>query len=81
MCAHRTYLEDVGTEFHVQGLELDWACVTWDANFRHTVASVGAEMTDRPPKKRPNRRHTSLKTMAASPELFSRFLFKRRSSP
>lgn len=28
------YLEDVATEFDVQGLELDWACVTWDANFR-----------------------------------------------
>lgn len=27
------YLEDVATEFHVQGLELDWACVTWDADF------------------------------------------------
>ncbi len=31
------YLEDVATEFHVQGLELDWACVTWDADFRYTV--------------------------------------------
>jgi hypothetical protein len=30
------YLEDVATEFHVQGLELDWACVAWDADFRHT---------------------------------------------
>jgi len=30
------YLEDVVTEFQVQGLELDWACVTWDADFRHT---------------------------------------------
>lgn len=29
------YCEDVATEFHVQGLELDWACVTWDADFRH----------------------------------------------
>jgi hypothetical protein len=29
------YLEDVVTEFQVQGLELDWACVTWDADFRH----------------------------------------------
>jgi hypothetical protein len=28
------YLEDAATEFHVQGLELDWACVTWDADFR-----------------------------------------------
>ena len=32
------YLEDVATEFHVQGLELDWACVTWDADFRHRTA-------------------------------------------
>ncbi len=31
------YLEDVVTEFQVQGLELDWSCVTWDADFRHTV--------------------------------------------
>lgn len=30
------YLEDVATEFQVQGLELDWTCVTWDADFRHT---------------------------------------------
>ncbi|TNF58875.1 MAG: DUF2075 domain-containing protein [Burkholderiales bacterium] len=32
------YLEDVATEFHVQGLELDWACVVWDADLR-----VGAD--------------------------------------
>jgi len=31
------YLEDVATEFHVQGLELDWACVTWDADFRYSI--------------------------------------------
>lgn len=30
------YLEDVATEFHVQGLELDWALVCWDLNFRRT---------------------------------------------
>lgn len=30
------YLEDVATEFHVQGLELDWVCVVWDADFRFT---------------------------------------------
>lgn len=29
------YLEDVATEFHVQGLELDWVCVVWDADFRY----------------------------------------------
>jgi len=29
------YLEDVATEFHVQGLELDWACLVWDADFRY----------------------------------------------
>lgn len=28
------YLEDVATEFHVQGLELDWTCMAWDADFR-----------------------------------------------
>jgi len=28
------YLEDVATEFHVQGLELDWACITWDGDLR-----------------------------------------------
>jgi hypothetical protein len=29
------YLEDVATEFHVQGLELDWVGVVWDGDFRH----------------------------------------------
>ena len=29
------YLEDVATEFQVQGLELDWVGVVWDADFRH----------------------------------------------
>ena len=28
------YLEDAATEFQVQGLELDWVCVTWDADMR-----------------------------------------------
>lgn len=31
------YLEDVATEFQVQGLELDWACVTWDGDFRYSA--------------------------------------------
>ena len=30
------YLEDVVTEFDVQGLEVDWSCVVWDADFRYT---------------------------------------------
>lgn len=30
------YLEDVSTEFQVQGLELDWTCVVWDGDLRHT---------------------------------------------
>lgn len=30
------YLEDVATEFDVQGLELDWVCVAWDADFRYS---------------------------------------------
>ena len=33
------YLEDVATEFSIQGLELDWACVTWDADFRYGSAN------------------------------------------
>jgi len=28
------YLEDAATEFNVQGLGLDWACVTWDGELR-----------------------------------------------
>lgn len=32
------YLEDAATEYRVQGLELDWACVTWDADFRRVRA-------------------------------------------
>jgi len=30
------YMEDVATEFQVQGLELDWACITWDGDFRYS---------------------------------------------
>mgnify|MGYP001138270267 CR=1 FL=1 len=29
------YLEDCATEFDVQGLELDWSIVAWDADFRY----------------------------------------------
>jgi hypothetical protein len=32
------YLEDAATEFDVQGLELDWACVVWDGDFRFSPA-------------------------------------------
>jgi DUF2075 family protein len=32
------YLEDAATEFQVQGLELDWTCVSWDADLRFTGA-------------------------------------------
>ena len=28
------YLEDAATEYQIQGLELDWVCVTWDADLR-----------------------------------------------
>ena len=31
------YLEDVATEFSIQGLELDWCCITWDADFRYSA--------------------------------------------
>lgn len=28
------YLEDLATEFQIQGLELDWTCVAWDGDLR-----------------------------------------------
>lgn len=28
------YLEDAATEYQIQGLELDWVCMTWDADLR-----------------------------------------------
>ena len=31
------YLEDVATEFQIQGLEIDWACVTWDGDLRRNA--------------------------------------------
>jgi DUF2075 family protein len=31
-------LEDVATEFGIQGLELDWTCVCWGADFRYNKA-------------------------------------------
>jgi hypothetical protein len=33
------FLEDVATEFDIQGLELDWTCVAWDADLRHNGTS------------------------------------------
>ena len=35
------YLEDVATEFDVQGLELDWVCMAWDADFRYDNENWG----------------------------------------
>jgi DUF2075 family protein len=32
------YMEDVATEFQIQGLELDWACVVWDGDFRYSTS-------------------------------------------
>jgi hypothetical protein len=32
------YMEDAATEFQVQGLELDWVCMTWDADLRFDKA-------------------------------------------
>jgi hypothetical protein len=37
------YLEDVATEFDIQGLEIDWACIAWGANFYYN----GSEWTYR----------------------------------
>ena len=35
------YLEDAATEFDIQGLELDWTGVCWDADFRREENSWG----------------------------------------
>lgn len=35
------YLEDCATEFQVQGLELDWTCVTWDGDLRFSGCGPG----------------------------------------
>lgn len=35
------YLEDVVTEFDIQGLELDYTCVVWDGDFRYTPNKWG----------------------------------------
>ena len=29
-------MEDVANEFQVQGLEIDWAIVAWDVDFRYS---------------------------------------------
>ena len=53
------YLEDAATEFQVQGLELDWTIVTWDADLRRRGSDWsyhsfrGAKWTD---VKKPERR-------------------------
>lgn len=33
------FLEDVATEFDIQGLELDWTCLVWDGDFRYNPKS------------------------------------------
>ncbi len=35
------FLEDAVSEFDVQGLELDWACLVWDADFRYCDGQWG----------------------------------------
>lgn len=35
--SERYGLEDVATEFHIQGLELDWSCVVWDGDLRYSL--------------------------------------------
>lgn len=32
------FLEDVATEFDIQGLELDWSCLIWDGDFQYSPA-------------------------------------------
>lgn len=35
------FFEEVATEFDIQGLELDWTCVAWDADLRHSDLNWG----------------------------------------
>lgn len=35
------FLEETATEFDIQGLELDWSIVAWDANFRYENGYFG----------------------------------------
>jgi DUF2075 family protein len=64
------YLEDAATEFQVQGLELDWTIVTWDADLRWRGSDWsfhsfrGAKWTD---VKKPERRQY-LKNASVSAE-------------
>jgi hypothetical protein len=53
------YLEDAATEYQIQGLELDWICVTWDADLRfegsawqHRSFKVSDWQTMRKPERR-----------------------------
>ena len=68
------YLEDAATEFQVQGLELDWTIVTWDADLRWSGdgwsyhSFRGAKWTD---VKKPERRQY-LKNASVSAEQFPR---------
>lgn len=31
------YMEDIATEFQIQGLEIDWACVAWDGDLLYNM--------------------------------------------
>jgi hypothetical protein len=72
------YLEDAATEFQVQGLELDWTIVTWDADLRRRGSDWsyhsfrGAKWTD---VKKPERRYShaqySLREQASFAEITS----------
>jgi hypothetical protein len=58
------YLEDAATEFQVQGLELDWTIVTWDADLRwsgdgwsyHSFRGAQEAENSRTDVKKPERR-------------------------
>jgi hypothetical protein len=58
------YLEDAATEFQVQGLELDWTIVTWDADLRwsgddwsyHSFRAAQKNENSRTDVKKPERR-------------------------
>ena len=41
------FMEDIATEFDVQGLEIDWVCVGWDADFRYSAIKGNDRKSDK----------------------------------
>ena len=62
-------LEDAATEFDVQGLELDWAGVAWDLNYRRTEMAGRPASSEAPTGSRsvPRRAASAAPNMSVTP--------------